>query len=166
LIINIPNRNINSNANVDDTNNIEINNVILDFNGTIAIDGKVIDGVIKQINTLSQTISFYVVTADTYGTVEKELHAAKCQVIKLGVNSEYQNKLDVLTHLGKKTTLCIGNGYNDREVLAQSILGIAVIQQEGAATATLLAADMVYSSILDALSCLSNPNKIIATLRG
>jgi soluble P-type ATPase len=166
LIINIPNSELNQNVNIKNTENIEIKNVILDFNGTIAIDGKIIDGVINRINMLSEYIMFYVVTADTYGTVEKELTGANCQLIKLSSSNEYQNKLDVLMHLGEKNTVCIGNGYNDRAILKQAVLGIAIIQQEGAAMQTLLAADMVCNNILDALSCLSDPNKIIATLRG
>jgi soluble P-type ATPase len=92
--------------------------------------------------------------------------AANCRLIKLSTNNEYQNKLDVLIHLGKNETVCFGNGYNDREILKQAALGIGIIQQEGAAIQTLIAADMVCNNILDALSCLSDPKRIIATLRG
>jgi soluble P-type ATPase len=39
---------------------IEIENVILDCNGTIAIDGKLIDGVAELINKLSSNINFHI----------------------------------------------------------------------------------------------------------
>jgi len=145
---------------------IHITNIILDFNGTLAIDGKIIAGVTDNINVLSKNVDFYVVTADTNGTVEKELAGTSCQIINLATSMKYQSKLDVLIALGKETTLCIGNGYNDREVLKQAILGIAIMQEECIATEALLAADMLCSSISDAFSCLNNTHRLVATLRG
>jgi len=145
---------------------IHITNIILDFNGTLAIDGKIIAGVTENINVLSKNVDFYVVTADTNGTVEKELAGTTCQIINLSTSMKYQSKLDVLIALGKDKTLCIGNGYNDREVLKQAALGIAILQEEGLATEALLAADMLCHSILDAFSCLNIAHRLIATLRG
>ena len=58
-----------------------------------------------------------------------------------------------------------GNGRNDRKMLKAAALGIAVIQREGAAAETVAAADVVSSSILDALELLQNPKRLLATLR-
>jgi len=44
-------------------------------------------------------------------------------------------------------------------------LGIAVLQQEGASPAALLATDIVISSIIEALNLLLHPQRITATLR-
>ena len=52
---------------------LEIKDIVFDYNGTIAIDGKLIGDVSKNINELSSSFNFYVITADTYGTVKKEL---------------------------------------------------------------------------------------------
>jgi soluble P-type ATPase len=49
--------------------------------------------------------------------------------------------------------------------LRASGLGIAVIGAEGAASSALAAADVVTTSILDALALLSQPARIVATLR-
>ena len=62
---------------------IEIENVILDCNGTIAIDGKLIDGVSELINKLSSNINFHIITAETYGSFEKELANINCKIVKL-----------------------------------------------------------------------------------
>ena len=51
---------------------IEVRDIVFDYNGTIAIDGSLIDGVAKAINELSNDIHFHVITADTYGSVENE----------------------------------------------------------------------------------------------
>ncbi len=50
-------------------------------------------------------------------------------------------------------------------MLKEAILGIAVIQREGAAAATLQAADAVTTDILAAFELLTNPLRLKATLR-
>jgi soluble P-type ATPase len=50
-------------------------------------------------------------------------------------------------------------------MVKEAALGIAVIEKEGAAVETLLAADIVCGNILDALELLLNPKRLIATLR-
>lgn len=155
MLLNIPGR-----------DNIQVTNVILDFNGTIAIDGKLIDGVSEKINTLSNVVNFYVVTADTYGTVERELSGVNCSIINLSNSDEFKNKLEVLISLGKNKTLCVGNGFNDRIVLKESVLGISLLQEEGLSVEALVASDLVCKSIIDVFKCIENPNRIIATLRG
>ena len=45
---------------------LEIKHVVCDYNGTIAFDGKLIDGVREIINELSEYMEFHVITADTY----------------------------------------------------------------------------------------------------
>jgi soluble P-type ATPase len=50
-------------------------------------------------------------------------------------------------------------------MLKEAILGIAVIQEEGAAVESLVAADIVTRSILDALDLLLRPLRLTATLR-
>ena len=154
MLLNIPGR-----------DKIQVTNIILDFNGTIAIDGKLIDGVSEKINTLSSIINFYIVTADTYGTAESELSGVNCSVINLAKSDEFKSKLDVLISLGKSETLCVGNGFNDRIVLKECILGISLLQEEGLNVEALIASDLVCKSIIDVFSCIENPNRIVATLR-
>jgi soluble P-type ATPase len=50
-------------------------------------------------------------------------------------------------------------------MLKQAALGIAVIQTEGAATAALLAAEIITPGIFDALDLLLHPDRLKATLR-
>ena len=59
----------------------------------------------------------------------------------------------------------MGNGRNDALMLKEAALGIAVIQEEGGAVETLLAADIVTHSVLVALDLLLNPLRLTATLR-
>jgi soluble P-type ATPase len=50
-------------------------------------------------------------------------------------------------------------------MLAAARLGIAVVQREGAAVETVLAARMLCPDILSALELLIEPKRLIATLR-
>lgn len=154
MILEIPGREI-----------IEIKNVVFDYNGTIAIDGQLIEGVGEIINELADTVDFHVITADTYGSVEKALADIKCKVVRISNEKQDSSKLDYLLNLGKETTLCVGNGKNDRLMLKESVIGIALIQDEGACVESLLAADIVCKSIMDVFAYFKNTDRIKATLR-
>jgi soluble P-type ATPase len=67
--------------------------------------------------------------------------------------------------LGAEGVVAIGNGRNDRLMLAAARLGIAVVQPEGAATETMAAADLVIPTIADALELLAHPLRLVASLR-
>lgn len=144
---------------------IEIHHIILDYNGTIAQDGKLLPGISEQINVLSDRLSFYVITADTFGTVEEQLQAVNCEVIKIGDHQQDQQKLDFLNSVGADTSVCIGNGMNDRKMLKTSAIGIALIQAEGTCVDAILSANIVCTSITDALSLFQHPDRLRATLR-
>jgi soluble P-type ATPase len=61
--------------------------------------------------------------------------------------------------------VCVGNGRNDRLMLQVAGLGIVVVQAEGAAVQTALAADILSPDILTALDLLIHPLRLVATLR-
>lgn len=58
-----------------------------------------------------------------------------------------------------------GTGCTHAQMLREAALGIAVIQAEGACAVTLSAADVVCSSIADALDLLLHPLRLSATMR-
>jgi len=147
------------------TGTIEIKNVVLDYNGTIAIDGKLIEGVAALINELSGDLNFHVLTADTFGSVEKELASVDCKVVIIPKDNQDLSKLEYVLKLGKETTLSVGNGKNDKLMLKESILGIAVVQNEGVCVESLLVADIACHSIMDVFAFFKSPNRLIATLR-
>lgn len=144
---------------------IEIKDIVFDYNGTIAIDGKLIGDVSKNINELSSSFNFYVITADTYGTVKKELENTNCKVITIPALTQDISKLDFVKELGANTCLSVGNGRNDKLMLKETILGIAILQDEGLCTETLLNSDILVKSIFDVFAFLKDSNRLIATLR-
>lgn len=139
--------------------------LVLDYNGTLAIDGTIISGVKEILNSLAEKISIYVVTADTFGQAVNNLKEINCQCSVLNGNNQQQQKLQFITKLGEQKVIAIGNGMNDMLMLKNSALGIAVIQKEGTSLKTLFNADIVCEDITDALDLLRNPLRISATLR-
>lgn len=153
------------NIKIPGRDSFELKNVVFDYNGTIAIDGKLINGISKEINELASKLNFYVITADTYGTVQKELENTNCEVITIGKENQDICKLDFLNSLGANSTLTVGNGRNDKLMLKESILGIAILQDEGLCTETLLSSDVLVKSIYDVFGFLKDTNRLVATLR-
>lgn len=152
--------------NIPGYDNLQLEHLVLDYNGTLAVDGQLIDGVAERLQALSGSLQIHVVTADTFGGVETAIEGINC---KLAVLSPKQSqdiaKLEYIEHLDSTATVTIGNGRNDHLMLKSSALGIAVIQAEGTAIETLIAADVVTGDILAALDLLSHPKRLIATLR-
>ncbi len=144
---------------------LEIEHILLDYNGTIAIDGKLIAGVAEKINQLADRLEFHVITADTFGTVARELAGLNCSLSVIPVKDQCQEKLALLNRLGASSTIAVGNGVNDQLMLKNSALGVAVLQDEGMATVTLLASDIVVKNILDFFAFLESPERLIACLR-
>ena len=144
---------------------LQLEHLVLDYNGTIAFDGALIDGVKECLAELSQMLTVHVITADTFGSVKKALENIDCKLAVIPLDRQDTAKLEYVKNLGCEKTVSIGNGTNDRLMLKASALGVAVIQGEGAAFETLASADVVCTDIRSGLSLLSNPLRLIATLR-
>jgi len=151
--------------NIPGTGTLDIKNILLDYNGTLAVDGILIPGVKDLLNELSGQFGIHVITADTFGSAEAELNGIKCTFTRLNPENQSEAKLQYLIECGKDNTASIGNGKNDRYMLKESILGIAVVQGEGAFTETLIMSDIVCSTILTALEFFRKPKRLVATMR-
>ncbi|NWH06908.1 HAD family hydrolase [Desulfobacter latus] len=147
------------------TGPVNIQNVMFDYNGTIATDGRLIDGVGPTMNRLGHQLNFHVVTADTFGSVQAQLGEVNANVVLISNQKQDQKKLDVLTSIGADTTMAVGNGVNDALMLKHARLGVAVLGEEGAALPALISADVLVRHILDVFAFFENPNRLIATLR-
>jgi soluble P-type ATPase len=145
---------------------LRVTHVFFDLNGTLACDGFIADSTRARLTTLGQQLSLYVMSADTHGTLELVTADLPLQAQRVRRELGAPEKLDFLIGLGADQTIAVGNGRNDVAMLEAAALGIAILGPEGAATAALLAADLVFNRIDDALDCLLNPKRLVATLRG
>ena len=149
-------------------NPIEVGHLVLDFNGTLAVDGVLLTGVAERLRELTLTpyaLSIHVVTADTNASARRQLDGLPCVVSILGPEAQDRAKLEYVQSIGAERTVAVGNGYNDRLMLAEAALGIVVMGQEGAAVQTVLASRVACHDIHSALDLLRNPQRLAATLR-
>jgi len=114
---------------------------------------------------LAKRLHIHVLTADTFGRVRQELAGLPCELAILPAGRQDLAKRDIVRRLGPEQVIGIGNGRNDRLMLQEAALGVAVLQQEGAAAETLQAADIVITDINAALDLLAHPLRLTATLR-
>lgn len=49
-----------------------IAHVVCDYNGTIAVDGRLVNGVAQRVRRIAEFAQVSVLTADTFGTVRAE----------------------------------------------------------------------------------------------
>jgi soluble P-type ATPase len=144
---------------------LRLEHLVLDYNGTLACDGVLLDGVRDRLNALVSVLHIHILTADTFGKARTQLVDVPCGLSVLPMEDQDRRKLEYIQRLGPETTVCVGNGRNDRLMLQEAGLGIAVVQTEGAAAQTVLAADVLVPDILTALDLLTHPLRLVATLR-
>ena len=147
------------------TGQIEIRHVVFDFNGTIARDGQLIPGVADGIREFSDRLHFHVLTADTFGSVEKQLQSVEIKVGVISKDSQDRKKLDYVNALGADHTLCVGNGVIDALMLKSACIGIVVLEDEGAAVSAITASDIMVKDVLDVFEYFRTPERLVATLR-
>ncbi|MDR9755590.1 MAG: HAD family hydrolase [Thermoanaerobacterales bacterium] len=144
---------------------LNLQHLVLDYNGTIAFDGSLIQGVEEKLNQLADALNIYIVTADTFGTVRQKCRNIKGKMKVLSSSNGALEKEQFVESLGTEKVVAVGNGVNDSLMLKKAALGIIVIGEEGAASLALNNADIIVKDIHDALDLLLNKTRIKATLR-
>jgi len=144
---------------------LRIQHLVTDVNGTLAVDGVLIDGLTKRIRSLRDRLEIHMLTADTHGrqtSIDEQLNLKATRVQpgdEAGAKAEFVRQLDA------DTVVAIGQGANDSKMLKAAALGICVMSQEGVAVETLVSADIFVPDIFAALDLLNKPMRIVASLR-
>jgi len=144
---------------------LEIHHVLSDLNGTLAVDGILVDGVVDKIKQLEKLITFTIITADTFGTAKQLIKEYDLTIHRMKTRNEYVYKATMVHQLGAEQTIFIGNGANDIAAFQEAALSICVIGGEGAYYEAVQQADLVVTSPLEALDLLLHPKRIVAGLR-
>ncbi len=142
-----------------------IQNLVLDYNGTLAVDGILISGVGELLKELSEKVKIHVITADTFRRASEFLNGLPVNLLVLDSGNQDLQKLEYVNKLGSNSVIAIGNGYNDSMMLKEAALGIVVVQGEGASVKAIMNADIVTNNIIDALNLLLNPLRITSSFR-
>ncbi len=144
---------------------LSLRHLVLDYNGTVAVDGTLVEALKERIVRLAERLEIHVVTADTFGTVQANFRGLPVSVKVLESDDHTQEKRRFVESLGAENCVAVGNGNNDAAMLEAAALGIAVVGEEGCALASLRAADLVCREPVDALDLLLSPKRLVATLR-
>jgi soluble P-type ATPase len=141
---------------------INLKYLILDYNGTLAIDGRPIVSK-DQITRLSHLYEIVVLSGNTFSGIKDHLDDYPLKVV---VTPTGQDKADYIQSLGPTACIAIGNGNIDVPMLEAAGLSIAVIGQEGCASRAVLSSDILVTAIQDAFDIISNEDKLHAVLKG
>jgi soluble P-type ATPase len=143
---------------------LEIDFILIDFEGTLASDRRVHPKAKDKINLLSKRTKIHILTKGEKDQVEEVLKRVKTEIVYLSEGIASQQKLDLLRQLGATRTVAIGNGLDDAAMIEEAGFGICVLGKEGASSEAMKKADMVFVSVFDALDFLLNPLRQKATL--
>ena len=144
---------------------VQLQHLVCDVNGTLAVDGHLVEGVKQRLSTLRDRLTLHLLTADTHGrqgAIDQQLNL---KAIHIQPGKEDEQKADFIRNLGADTVVVIGQGANDAGMLREAAVGICILSPEGTAVQSLLAADMLVANIHEALELLEKPLRIVASLR-
>jgi soluble P-type ATPase len=144
---------------------LRLQHLVTDVNGTLAVDGRLIDGVAKSLLGLRDRLEIHLLTADTHGRQESLDRQLGLQAVRIQAGGESLAKAAFVQGLGADQVVALGQGANDVAMLHDAALGICILGPEGTAVEALMAADVIAPNILDALDLLYQPLRLVATLR-
>jgi len=151
--------------NIPGRGELTIEHLVMDVNGTLAVDGILIDGVVKRIGSLRDRLTVHLLTADTHGGQAAIDHLLNMQAVRIQPGNEVEQKAAYVRQLGAGRVAAIGQGSNDTGMLQTAALGICVMSVEGLAIEAINAADLLMPDILCALDLFDKPLRLIASLR-
>ncbi len=143
---------------------LEIEFLFVDFEGTLASDGRIHPKAKDKINLLSKRIRIHVFVKSGQALPEKTFRNVKAEIVYLTEETSSKQKNDWLEKHGPGRIVAIGNGVDDVRVIEEAGFGICVIGKEGASGEAVQKADLVVMSILDAFDFLLKPLRQKATL--
>jgi len=144
---------------------IDIKYLVFDYNGTVAVDGKLIKNAAENFKKLSDGFEIYVITSDTHGSAVQNLQNLPVKIKILTSNNHTKEKEEFVNSLNASNVIAVGNGNNDSLMLKAAKIGVCIIQEEGASSASLINSDLVLKDINDFFEMIKNPKRLIATLR-
>ena len=148
---------------------LTVDSMVSDYTGTLSLGGKVSVAVERRLARLAELMDIHILTADTFGTVRREVGHLPVTIHLLEPAQQDVQKQRFVAAMSTARVAAFGNGNNDRLLLAEvksaGGLSIAVDNGEGCAVETLLAASLLVTGAGNALDLLLEPDRLKATLR-
>lgn len=144
---------------------LRLSALVLDVNGVVAMDGKLLPAVTGRIRTLRTLLDVHLLSADTHSSLDEIARALEVSAGRVEAGEEASQKAALVQRLGSDRVVAIGNGANDVAMLREADLGVAVLGHEGLASVALAASDVLVGSVHEGLDLLLQPKRLMATLR-
>jgi soluble P-type ATPase len=144
---------------------VQLEHLVSDVNGTLAVDGRMIDGVGRALVALGDRLTLHLLTADTHGRQDAIDQQLGLKAVRIAPGDETGAKSAYVRSLGPERVVALGQGANDAGMLRDAAVGICVLSAEGSSVESLQAADLVAPDIQTALALLENPLRLVASLR-
>ena len=151
--------------NIPGRGTVRLLHLVTDVNGTLAVDGRLIDGLVRRISGMRDRLELHMLTADTHGKQTRIDERLNLTAVRVRPGDEPGQKAAYVRSLGAGGVVAIGQGANDAAMLKEAAIGICVMSAEGAAVNALLSADLVVPDILTAFDLLEKPLRLVASLR-
>ena len=151
--------------NIPGRGELQIEHLVMDVNGTLALDGILIEGVARRIGALRDRLTVHLLTADTHGGQAAIDHLLNLKAVHIQHGNEAEQKATYVRQLGAERVAAIGQGANDALMLKDAALSICVLSAEGLAVEALDASQLLMPDILSALDLFDRPLRLIASLR-
>jgi soluble P-type ATPase len=142
---------------------IALRHAVFDVNGTLAVDGIPVHGVVDRLQMLAEHLSLHTLTAGTHGNIAE---LERTFGFPLNMIATGEEKVRFVEQLGPAGVIAFGNGRNDVAMLRAAAIGVAILAGEGVAIDALQAADVLAFGPIDAIDLVLKPKRLIATLRG
>jgi soluble P-type ATPase len=142
--------------NIPGSGTIELEHLVCDVNGTLAVDGNLLDGLPRILTGLRDRLVLHVLSADTQGRQEIIDRQLAISSVRIQTGEEAEQKAQYVRNL-KGGVIAIGQGANDAGMLKEAVIGVCVLSREGA--------DLVVPDIYSALELLDYPIRLVASLR-
>lgn len=144
---------------------MQLEHLVCDVNGTLAVDGSLLDGLVRRLTGLQDRLKLHLVTADTHGGQDLIDRRLNIQALRIKPGDECLQKAEFVRGLGSDRVIAIGQGRNDAEMLKAAAIGICILSPEGLAVEALRAADILVPDIYVALELIEKPLRLVASLR-
>jgi P-type E1-E2 ATPase len=144
---------------------LQLEHLVSDVNGTLALDGQLLEGLSRAVRNLRDRLTIHLLTADTHGRQSIIDQQLGLQAVRIQPGEEARQKAEYVRRLGSEHVVAMGQGANDAEMLREAALGICILSREGVAVETLQASDLLVPDIFAALELLEKPLRIVASLR-
>jgi P-type E1-E2 ATPase len=151
--------------NIPGRGRLQLEHLVCDVNGTLALDGTLPVGMVRTLNALKDRLMIHIISADTLGNLQSVERQLKIHAIRINPQEEAEQKAAYVRELGAEHVAAIGQGANDAQMLNEAAIGICVLSLEGTAIETIMSADLVMPGIFEALELFDKPLRMVSSLR-